>query len=100
MSEFSGDMRIKKDANLRMLALMQTQPVGKVMVKGVHVYMFNSVRPEVDSVLVRTTDTHWLSTTVFRHEEPTLSWEVEEDVIRTARWWVVGTSEVPWHLVQ
>lgn len=94
----------EQDAHLRLLALIEADPMEVVVNDaGHHVFHYSSHRPDVHSVTVKSSDTHWLSTVVEKDNFPILVWNNEEDVLRTARFYIAGgleTTTPPWHLVR
>ena len=75
--------------HLRLAALIGVEPDDWSEVRGVYTEVYeNSTRPEVVKVVTVSTNEKWFATAVHRADEPVLVWEEDEDILRTARWWL------------
>ena len=92
--------RQELDAHRRLLALIESEPFRTRATGHFWQYWFTSMVPGVEYVLVTSLDTQWVSTRVVREGNPDLVWEADEDIVKTARYWIGVKGDIPWHLVR
>ena len=86
--------------HLRLAALIGVEPDDWSEVRGVYTAVYeNSTRPEVVKVVTVSTNEKWFATAVHRADEPVLVWEEDEDILRTARWWLGIEGDPNFNLV-
>ena len=86
--------------HLRLAALIGVQPDEWYEVGGVYTARYeNSTRPEVIKVVTVSSNEKWYATAVHREGEPVLLWEEDEDILRTARWWLGIEGDPNFNLV-
>ena len=86
--------------HLRLAALIGVEPDEWYEVGGVYTARYeNSTRPEVIRVVTVSSNNKWHVTAVHRPDEPVLLWEEDEDILRTARWWLGIEGDPNFNLV-
>lgn len=88
------------NAHLRLAALIGKEPVGADKAGDTYAFEYESSRDDVKRVVTVSTKTRWLYTSVHRPDELPLLWEEEEDIVRTARWWIGLDGNAPYHLIR